>query len=111
MKYHNLARYIFTGKKWRSVSFERVAAKWVIFHTPYAPFKTVQQKDGLPGKKMPGAPGNELLGFRVGKVGGHKPHSLASSSTCQGRYELADRLDNHNSAPNEYISGEGGTKG
>ena len=23
----------------------------------------------------------------------------------QGRYDLADRLDNHNSAPNEYIAG------
>eukprot|EP00434_Breviolum_minutum_P008647 symbB.v1.2.007624.t1/scaffold470.1/size199496/1 len=26
-------------------------------------------------------------------------------SVLRGRYELADRLDNHNSAPNEYISG------
>ena len=33
---------------------------------------------------MPGAPGNKLLGFRVGKVGGHKPHSLASSPPARG---------------------------
>ena len=26
-------------------------------------------------------------------------------SVLRGRYSLADRLDNHNSAPNEYISG------
>ena len=34
-------------------------------------------------------------------------HIFVAEINCQGRYDLADRLDNHNSAPNEYISGGG----
>ena len=38
-------------------------------------------------------------------------HIFVAEINCQGRYDLADRLDNHNSAPNEYISGGGGPCG
>ena len=65
------------------------------------------QKNNLSGKRMP-CSRQQTVFFK----GGYRVlHIFVAEINCQGRYDLADRLDNHNSAPNEYISGGGGPAG